>query len=76
MNGLSGLITPGSIVESIEGLADAHIKYKLKAVVTRGRQSHNLYAFNPVYIIRTSDPSALECAMPVSNFWQIRSSTL
>lgn len=63
------LAIPGSMVESIEGLTDAHIKYKLKAVVARGRLSHNFYAFKPVRIIRTLDPSALERTMSLRNLW-------
>jgi hypothetical protein len=41
-------IIPGSVVESAEGLADAHIKFKLQATVRRGRLSNNYYAFKPV----------------------------
>jgi hypothetical protein len=62
------LITPGSIVESIKGLADVHTTYKLRAVVTRGQLSHNLYAFKPVHIIRTLDLPTLERAISVRNF--------
>jgi hypothetical protein len=63
------LTIPGSMVESIEGLTDAYIKYKLKAVVARGRLSQNFYAFKPVRIIRTLDPSALERTMSLRNLW-------
>jgi hypothetical protein len=63
------LTIPKSIVESIEGLTNAYIKYKLKAVVARGRLSHNFYAFKPVCIIRTLDPSALERNMLLRNLW-------
>jgi arrestin-related trafficking adapter 4/5/7 len=67
-------IIPRSMVESVEGLANAHIKYKLQATViqatvTRGRLSHDFHAFKPVCIIRTLDPSALANAMLVKNLW-------
>jgi len=62
-------IIPGSMVESVEGLADAHIKYKLQATVIRGRLSHDFHAFKPVRIIRTLDPSALAHAMSAKNLW-------
>ena len=51
-------IIPGSMVESVKGLADAYIKYKLQATVTRGRLSHDFHTFKLVRIIRTLDPSA------------------
>jgi hypothetical protein len=57
------------MVESVEGLADAHIKYKLKATVTRGRLSHNLCASKPIRIIRTLDPFALARDLSVKNLW-------
>jgi arrestin-related trafficking adapter 4/5/7 len=63
------LTIPGSIVKSIEGLADAHVKYKLKTVVIRGRLSYNFYVFKPVCIIRTLDLSALERTMSLENLW-------
>ena len=62
-------IIPRSIVESVEGLADAHIKYKLQATVIRGRLSHDFHTFKLVHIIRTLDPSALAHAMLAKNLW-------
>jgi hypothetical protein len=38
------LVVPGSMVESIEGLDAAHVKYKLKATVARRRLFHDLHA--------------------------------
>jgi len=65
------LIIPGSMAESVEGLPDSHIIYKLKASAVRGKLSANLNATKPVRIIRTLDPSALELAhaMTVENIW-------
>jgi arrestin-related trafficking adapter 4/5/7 len=62
------------MVKSVEGLANAHIKYKLQATViqatvTRGRLSHDFHAFKLVYIIRTLDPPTLSHAMLAKNLW-------
>jgi arrestin-related trafficking adapter 4/5/7 len=67
-------IIPRSIVESVKGLTNAHIKYKLQAIVIqaiviRGRLSYDFHAFKPVCIIRTLDPSALAHAMLAKNSW-------
>jgi arrestin-related trafficking adapter 4/5/7 len=65
------LVIPGSTVQSVEGLEDVHVIYKLKATVARGRLSSDLHAYKPVRIIRTLDPAALELAhaMTVENVW-------
>lgn len=62
---------PGTMFESVEGLDDSHIRYKLKATVARGKFLHDLHAYKAVRIIRTLDPSALELAhaMTVENIW-------
>ncbi|KAF7891280.1 uncharacterized protein EAF02_001605 [Botrytis sinoallii] len=65
------LVIPGSMSESVEGLNDSHIVYKLKATVARGKLAYDLHAWKPVRIVRTLDPSALELAhaMTVENVW-------
>lgn len=65
------LVVSGSMAESVEGLPDSHIVYKLKATVARGKLAYDLHAWKPVRIIRTLDPSALELAhaMTVENVW-------
>lgn len=65
------LVIPGSMAESVEGLPDSHIIYKLKATVARGKLAYDLHAYKPMRIIRTLDPSALELAhaMTVENVW-------
>ncbi|KAM3079576.1 hypothetical protein ACMFMG_005991 [Clarireedia jacksonii] len=65
------LVIPGSMAESVEGLPDSHIIYKLKATVARGKLAYDLHAWKPVRIVRTLDPSALELAhaMTVENIW-------
>jgi hypothetical protein len=65
------LVIPGSMAESIEGLHDSHIMYRLKATVARGKLAYDLHAYKPLRIVRTLDPSALELAhaMTVENVW-------
>jgi hypothetical protein len=65
------LVIPGKLAESIEGLEDSHIIYKLKATVARGKLAYDLHTFKPLRIVRTLDPSALELAhaMTVENVW-------
>jgi arrestin-related trafficking adapter 4/5/7 len=65
------LVIPGSMAESVEGLPDSHLVYKLKATVARGKLAYDLHAWKPVRVVRTLDPSALELAhaMTVENVW-------
>ncbi|TVY20690.1 putative HECT-type ubiquitin ligase-interacting protein creD [Lachnellula arida] len=65
------LVIPGSMAESVEGLHESHIVYKLKATVARGKLAYDLHAWKPVRVVRTLDPSALELAhaMTVENVW-------
>lgn len=59
------------MAESIEGMSDSHIIYRLKATVARGKLAYDLHAYKQVRIVRTLDPSALELAhaMTVENIW-------
>jgi len=65
------LIIPGGTAESVEGLNESHIQYKLKATVARGRLAYDLHAYKAVRVVRTLDPAALELAhaMTVENIW-------
>lgn len=65
------LMLSGNIAESIEGLREAHVTYKLKATVARGKLAYDLHAYKRLRIIRTLEPSALEFlhAMSVENIW-------
>ncbi|KIM98446.1 hypothetical protein OIDMADRAFT_128584 [Oidiodendron maius Zn] len=54
------LVINGSLPESIEGLAEASLTYKLKATLVRGKLIHDLHTWKPVRIVRTLDPTALE----------------
>lgn len=61
----------GTMFESVEGMPDFNMKYKLKATVARGKLAYDLHAYKAVRIVRTLDPAALELshAMTVENIW-------
>ncbi|KAK4190926.1 hypothetical protein QBC35DRAFT_376850 [Podospora australis] len=65
------LMLSGDTTESVEGLREASITYKLKATVARGKMAKDLHAYKRLRIIRTLDSSALEIlhAMSVENIW-------
>ena len=56
------MIIPGNTPESLEGLADTWIIYRLKATIERGVLQSNSIARKQVRIIRSLDPTALELA--------------
>ncbi|KAK1634395.1 arrestin [Colletotrichum phormii] len=62
---------PGNTAESVEGIPEASITYKLKATVARGKLAYDLHAYKALRIIRTLEPAALEYlhAMSVENIW-------
>lgn len=62
---------PGDTPESVEGIPEASITYRLKATVGRGKLAYDLHAYKHLRIIRTLDTSALEFlhAMSVENIW-------
>jgi hypothetical protein len=62
---------PGETTETVEGLPEASITYKLKATVARGKLAYDLHAYKRLRVIRTLEPSALEFlhAMSVENIW-------
>lgn len=65
------LMLNGDTTESIEGLREASIRYKLKATVARGKLAHDLHAYKQLRVIRTLEASALEFlhAMSIENIW-------
>jgi hypothetical protein len=65
------LLLPGNTSESVEGLPEASITYKLKATVARGKLAYDLHAYKRLRIIRTLESSALEFlhSMSVENIW-------
>jgi hypothetical protein len=62
---------PGDTAESVEGIPEASITYRLKATVSRGKLAHDIHKYKPLRIIRTLEPGALELlhAMSVENIW-------
>ena len=62
---------PGNMAESVEGIPEASITYKLRATVGRGKLAYDLHANKHLRIIRTLEPGALEFlhAMSVENIW-------
>ncbi|KAK4128494.1 hypothetical protein N657DRAFT_652161 [Parathielavia appendiculata] len=65
------LMLNGDTTESVEGLREAGIHYKLKATIARGKLFHDIHAYKQLRVIRTLDPSALELihAMSIENIW-------
>ncbi|ERT01907.1 carbon catabolite repression protein CreD [Sporothrix schenckii 1099-18] len=65
------LMLPGDTCESVEGLHEASITYKLKATIVRGKLAYDLHTYKHVRIVRTLESSALEFlhAMSVENIW-------
>ena len=57
------LALPGTISESIEGLSNSWIIYRLKATIERSLMQQNVVARKHVRIIRTLDPSDLELSV-------------
>ncbi|PHH82256.1 hypothetical protein CDD82_6575 [Ophiocordyceps australis] len=62
---------PGDTAESVEGIPEASITYRLKATVGRSKLAYDLHAYKHLRIIRTLEPGALEFlhAMSVENIW-------
>ncbi|CAJ0547918.1 Ff.00g046720.m01.CDS01 [Fusarium sp. VM40] len=62
---------PGNMAESVEGIPEASITYRLRATVGRGKLAYDLHANKHLRIIRTLEPGALEFlhAMSVENIW-------
>ncbi|OAA61068.1 carbon catabolite repression protein [Niveomyces insectorum RCEF 264] len=65
------LMLGGDTSESVEGLNEASITYKLKATIARGKLAYDLHAYKHLRVVRTVEPSALEFlhAMSVENIW-------
>ena len=66
------MILAGSTPESLEGLHDSWIIYRMKATIERGMLQQNSVARKQVRIIRSLDPTALELAHSmVRSAWPI-----
>lgn len=64
------VILPGSLPESVEGLQDTWVTYRLKAEIGR-KYAKDIHARKPLRIIRTLDPSALELLHVMVSVWYI-----
>ena len=56
------MILPGSTPESVEGMTETWLVYRMKATIERGMLQQNSVARKQVRIIRTLDTGALELA--------------
>ena len=56
------MILPGSTPESVEGLTESWVVYRMKATIERGILQQNQVARKQVRVIRTLDTAALELA--------------
>ena len=56
------MVIPGSTPESLEGLPDSWVIYRMKATIERGVLQQNHIARKQVRIVRSLDPTALELA--------------
>jgi len=65
------LLLNGDTTESIEGMREASVTYRLKATIARGKLMHDIHAYKQLRIIRTLEASTLEFlhAMSVENIW-------
>lgn len=62
---------PGDTAETLEGIPEASISYRLKARIIRHRLASDVHTYKHLRVIRTLEPSALEFlhAMSVENIW-------
>ena len=62
---------PGDTAESVEGIPEASLTYRLKATVARGKLAYDLHASKHLRVIRTLEPGALEFlhSISVDNTW-------
>ncbi|KAI4222276.1 MAG: hypothetical protein L6R36_006275 [Xanthoria steineri] len=64
-------VLPGSTPESVEGLDDSWIVYRMKATIDRGILAQNIITRKHIRVVRTLDTAALELfhEMRVDNTW-------
>lgn len=60
------LVVDGTMPETVEGLVNSYIAYKLMATITRGKKKSNLRAYKAVRIVRTLGPASLELTHPMT----------
>ncbi|SCU78850.1 LAMI_0A06260g1_1 [Lachancea mirantina] len=64
-------ILPGSVTESVEGLPNASVIYKLQATIERSKFATDLICKKHLRVVRTLTPDAVELSetMSVDNTW-------
>lgn len=65
------VLLPGDTAESVEGMSEGSIVYRLKATIARGKLAYDMHAYKHIRVVRTLESSALEFlhAMSVENIW-------
>jgi hypothetical protein len=61
----------GNTAESVEGIPEASITYKVRVTVDRGKLAHDMHSTKHLRVIRTLESNALELmhSMSVENTW-------
>lgn len=63
-------VVPGNFSESVEGLTDSWVIYRMKATLERGILQQNSIARKHVRLIRTLNPSALELSHAMVSYME------
>lgn len=65
------VILPGNLDESVEGLEEGQVVYKLVATIERGRFANNIVRKKHIRVVRTLGPDVLELnqTMCIENTW-------
>lgn len=64
-------VLPGDLTESVEGISEASVQYKLTATISRSKLTRDLHTSKALRVIRTPSPEELETMAGVSidNTW-------
>lgn len=60
------ILIKGYRMETLQGLSDTFLSYKLRVIVERGAFAKDLKAYKPVRLVRTYDPTSLALNQSVS----------
>lgn len=63
-------VVPGRFSESVEGLSDSWVIYRMKATLERGILQQKSVARKHVRLIRTLDPSSLELSHEMVSYME------
>ncbi len=66
------VIIEGNMPESVEGLDDSWVVYRMKATIERGRLAHNISTRKHLRVVRTLGPTSLELAhgIAIKSVWK------